>query len=292
VTETTTTDAAWRDSLPSGDWRDSPPADDWTIDELMIARLAACFGDGDQACNGMASFLPVIAFSLARATHAPDLVWLAGAVGLEARPSKVPASTLEAPLWRDAVMYMEQYGDFWNYALNGRWLTKFCVGAAQLDQFGNANNSAIGGTYHAPKVRLPGTAGLGDMGSIGKLLYYWNPNHNPRALVEKVDFVSCAGYLGGGSEREDLGLEGGPQLVVTNLAVLDFHPESRRMRIQSVHPGVTVDEVQSATGFELALPDVASSGDVPVTAVPTAAQVELIRAFDPDDMRKREFRAR
>ena len=148
----------------------------------MIARLAACFEDGDQACNGMASFLPVIAFSVARATHAPELVWLAGAIGLEARPTKVPACTLEAPLWRDAVMYVEQYGDFWNYALNGRWLTKFCVGAAQLDRFGNANNSVIGGSYHRPKVRLPGTAGLGDMGSIGKLLYYWNPNHNPRAL--------------------------------------------------------------------------------------------------------------
>jgi glutaconate CoA-transferase subunit B len=269
------------------DERDGP-ADDWTIDELMIARLAACFENGDQACNGMASFLPVIAFSVARATHAPELVWLAGAIGLEARPTKVPASTLEAPLWRDAVMYFEQYGDFWTYALNGRWLTKFCVGAAQLDRFGNANNSVIGGSFHAPKVRLPGTAGLGDMGSIGKLLYYWNPNHNPRALVERVDFVSCAGYLAGGNEREQLGLTGGPQLVVTNLAVLDFHPRSRHMRIQSVHPGVSVDDVQAATGFELLLPD----GDVPVTAPPTAHQVALIRAFDPDEMRKREFRSR
>jgi glutaconate CoA-transferase, subunit B len=267
---------------------DPSPATDWTIDELMIARLADCFEDGDQACNGMASFLPVIAFSVARATHAPDLVWLAGAVGLEARPTKVPASTLEAPLWRDAVMYVEQFGDFWHYALNGRWLTKFCVGAAQLDRYGNANNSVIGGSFHAPKVRLPGTAGLGDMGSIGKLLYYWNPNHNPRALVERVDFVSCAGYLGGGDERERMGLEGGPQLVVTNLAVLDFHPESRHMRIQSVHPGVSVQDVQAATGFELLLPD----GELPVTPVPTAGQVALIRAFDPDDMRKREFRTR
>lgn len=268
-------------------WQDSPPATDYTVDELMIAVLASLFEDGDQACNGMASFLPVSAFMLARLTHAPDLIWLAGAAGLEPRPAKVPASTLEAPLWNDSVMYLEQFGDFWNYALNGRWLTKFCVGAAQLDMYGNANNSVIGTDYHAPKVRLPGTAGLGDMGSIGKDLYYWNPNHNPRALVEKVDFISCAGYLGGGDERDRLGLTGGPRAVVTNLAVLDFDPESKRMRIKSVHPGVSVEEVQEATGFELAVSD----AEVPSTAVPTEEQVRLIRdEIDPDGMRKREFR--
>ena len=267
-------------------WQDSPPSTDYEIDELMISVMSHLFEDGDQACNGMASFLPVSAFMLARETHAPGLLWLAGAAGLEPRPEKVPASTLEAPLWKDSVMYVEQYSDFWNYAMNGRWLTKFCVGAAQLDQYGNANNSVIGDDYHAPKVRLPGTAGLGDMGSIGKDLYYWNPNHNPRALVEKVDFVSCAGYLGGGDERERLGLVGGPQFVVTNLAVLDFHPESKRMRIKSVHPGVTVDQVQEATGFELELPD----GAVPTTRPPTEHEVHLIRTkIDPDNMRKREF---
>jgi glutaconate CoA-transferase subunit B len=288
--EVTMTDVTNRAGGPTtiDDWENSPLASDWTIDELMIARLSSCFTDDDQACNGMASFIPVAAFDLARHTHAPELVWLAGAIGLEPRPASIPASTLEAPLWRDAVMYVEQYGDFWNYALNGRWLQKFCVGAAQLDKFGNANNSVIGGTYHAPKVRLPGTAGMGDMGSIGKKLYYWNPNHNPRAIVDKVDFVSCAGYLGGGDEREQLGLESGPQLVISNLAVLDFEPESKHLRIESVHPGVTVDEVQAATGFELLVPD----GEVPVTAVPTVAQVTRIRQFDPANMRKREFRSR
>lgn len=267
-------------------WKGSPPSSDYAIDELMVSVMASFFEDGDQACNGMASFLPVSAFMLARLTHAPGLVWLAGATGLEPRPAKVPASTLESPLWSDSVMYMEQYGDFWTYALNGRWLQKFCVGAAQLDRYGNANNSVIGSDYHAPKVRLPGTAGLGDMGSIGKLLYYWNPNHSPRSLVEKVDFISAAGYLGGGDERERLGLSGGPQAVVTNLAVLDFEPESKRMRLKSIHPGVTVEQVQEATGFELVVPDV-----VPTTPAPTAEQVRLIRdVIDPDGMRKREFR--
>jgi glutaconate CoA-transferase subunit B len=237
----------------------------------------------------MASFLPVAAFMLARLTHAPELVWLASAAGLEPRPERIPASTLEAPLWRDSIMYLDQYSDFWDIVLNGRWLEKFCVGAAQLDQYGNANNSVIGGDYHAPKVRLPGTAGLGDMGSIGKKLYYWNPNHSPRTLVEKVDFISAAGFLDGGDARERLGLAGGPEIVVSNLAVMDFHPDSKRMRLKSVHPGITVEAVQSATGFELLLPE----GSVPETRSPTEAQVRLIRdVIDPDEMRKREFSRR
>ena len=271
----------------TADWQSSPAATDYAVDELMITTLAGLFQNGDQACNGMASFIPVSAFMLARLTHAPELVWLASAAGLDPRPDRVPASSLEAPLWRDSVMYIEQYGDFWNLALNGRWIQKFCVGAAQLDRYGNANNSVIGDDYDRPQVRLPGTAGLADMGSIGKQLYFWNPNHSPRSLVERVDFISAAGYLDGGDARERLGLEGGPQVVITNLAVMDFHPVSKLMRLQSVHPGVTVATVQKATGFELLMPE----GSVPETAPPTEAQVRLIReVIDPDNMRKRGFR--
>ena len=271
------------------DWKNSPPATDYAIDELMITVLADQFHDGEQTTNGMASFIPVAAFMLARMTHAPELVWLASSGGLEPRPKRIPASTLEAPLWSDSIMYLDQYTDFWNFVLNGRWIQKFCVGAAQLDQYGNANNSVIGLNYHAPKIRLPGTAGLADMGSIGKKLYYWNPNHSPRSLVKKVDYISAAGYLDGGDARQRLGLEGGPELVVTNLAVLDFEPVSKRMRLQSVHPGITVEQVQAATGFELLLPE----DEVAVTRVPTQSQVRMIREnIDPDNMRKREFRQR
>lgn len=257
----------------------------YTVDELMISALARELSDEDQVCNGAASFIPVCAFSLARATHAPKLVWLAGAVGLDARPRRVPASTLEAPLWHRSSMYMPQLEDFWSYALNGRWLTKFCVRGAQIDRYGNANNSVIGKDYNAPKVRLPGSAGLGDMGSIGKRLLYWTTTHNPRTLVERVDFVTCAGWLGGGSERADLGLQGGPEIVITNLAVLDFEPESKRMRLRSVHPGVSVEDVVAATGFELVI-----EGEIPQTAPPSEQEVRLIREeIDPDGARMREF---
>jgi glutaconate CoA-transferase subunit B len=269
-------------------WRGSPPSAEYTVDELMVATLSEYFQDGDQACNGMASFIPVAAFMLARLTHAPELVWIASSVGVEPRPDRIPASTLEAPLWRDSVMYLDQYTGFWDIVQDGRWITKFCVGAAQIDRYGNANNSVIGDRYHQPKVRLPGTAGLADMCSIGKDLYYWITDHSLKTLVEKVDFVSGAGYLDGGDAREKLGLGGGPQAVISNLAVMDFHPESRRMRLKSVHPGVTADEVLAATGFELLLPE----GKVPLTRSPTEEQVRLIReSIDPDCMRSRGLRS-
>ncbi len=257
-----------------------------TIDELMVATLARQFENGDQVVNGAASFIPVASFLLARATHAPELVWLAGAVGLDAEPRRIPASTLEAPLWHRSAMYMRQYEDFWSYALNGRWLTKFCVRGAQIDRHGNANNSVIGSDYHRPKVRLPGSAGLGDMGSIGKRLIYWTTTHNPRTMVDRVDFISCAGWLDGGDARARAGLQGGPEVVVSNLCVMDFEPQSKAMRLVSVHPGVTVAQAQEATGFELLLPE----GGVPQTAVPTAAEVRLIRdRIDPGGARLREF---
>jgi len=264
----------------------SAAAADWTVDELMVSRVARIFADGDQVVNGMASFVPVCAYMLARRTHAPNLVWLAGAVGLDPRPARVPASTLESDLWRDSVMYLEQYEDFWSWALRPGLLTKFMVRGAQIDMHGNANNSVVGADYHRPKVRLPGTAGMGDMGSIGKRLFYWTTTHDPRTLVERVDWVSCAGWLGGGDERERLGLAGGPELVVTNLAVMDFAPGSRRMRIRTVHPGVSVDDVQAATGFELLVAD-----DLAETPPPSPEEVRLIREeIDPDGVRRSEFR--
>ncbi len=270
----------------TGDWQNSPVSDDYSVDELMVATLAQYFQNGDQACNGMASFIPVAALMLARITHAPELLWIASSVGLDPRPERIPASTLEAPLWRDSIMYLDQYTDFWNFVQNGRWINKFCVGAAQIDQYGNANNSVIGEDYHKPRVRLPGTAGLADLCSLDKYLYYWNVDHSPRSLVEKVDYISGAGYLDGGDAREQLGLGAGPQAVISNLAVMDFHPESKKMRLKSVHPGISIDQVQSATGFELLVP----AEDIPTTSAPSREQVRLIReVIDPDGMRKRGF---
>src|ERR1700761_6064540 len=109
----------------------------------MVATIAGCFGDDDQVCNGLASFIPVCAIWLARLTHAPGLVWVAGGSGVDPAVPELTASTFEWPLWRDSVMYLELADQFWDYVSDPRFFRTFCLGAAQVDAYGNVNNSVI-----------------------------------------------------------------------------------------------------------------------------------------------------
>jgi glutaconate CoA-transferase subunit B len=255
---------------------------DCTTDELVVAALAREFSNDTCAFNGAVSFVPVTALLLARATHAPDLTWVAGSIAVDPQPAEIPESTLASTLWTGATMLQASVADFWAYAQSGR-LNSFCFRGAQIDAFGNVNNTVIG-DYDQPKIRLPGGGGMADLGCLVPRIYLWSTTHDPRTFVEKLDFRSGLGWGDGGDHRERLGLEGGPVVCVTNLAVLDFHPESHRMRLRSVHPGVSVDDVVAATGFELVI-----EGAVPETPVPSAEIVEAIRRVDPTGARKREF---
>ncbi len=259
-------------------------AREYTIDELMVVTLARQFRSEDIVLNGTVSFIPVAAILLARATHAPGLTWVAGAVGVDAQPEPLIGNTLDPTMWKRCVMYLPQE-HMWSYVHRGV-LETFCIRGAQIDQYGNINNTVIG-DYARPKVRLPGSAGMGDMGSLDKRIFIWTTTHTPRTFVERVDFRSCAGYLDGGDSRERLGLKNGPQLVITNLCVMDFEPQSKRMRLKSVHPGVTVEEVQAQTGFPLIIPK-----EIPRTEPPTVEEICLLReVIDPHGMRRREFRS-
>jgi glutaconate CoA-transferase subunit B len=257
---------------------------DWTIDELVVAALARGFDDEIRAFNGAVSFVPVTALMLARATHAPGLTWVASSIAVDPYPPAIPESTLSDALWEGATMLQSSAFDFWPYAQNGR-LNAFCFRGAQIDTFGNVNNTVIG-PYAAPKIRLPGGGGMADLGCLCERVFIWSTTHNPRTFVERLDFRSGIGWGDGPGHREELGLAGGPELCVTNLAVLDFHPQSHRMRLRSVHPGVTVAQVQEATGFDLLV-----EGEIPETMAPSAEEIDLIRRLDPTAARKREFAA-
>lgn len=251
-----------------------------TVAEVMVARLAREFSDDTRAFNGAASFIPVAAFTLARATHAPGLTWCSGSIGVDAHPDAISPSTIAAEMWQGATMLQSSPHDSWPYASAGR-LDTFCFRGVQIDPYGNVNNTVIG-TRAAPRVRLPGGGGMADLGCLLPNIYLWSTTHDRRTFVERLDHRSSMGWGDGGDHRKRLGLPGGPRLCVTDLAVLDFHPESRRMRLQSVHPGVTVDDVAAATGFELEI-----DGDVRQTDPPTGEELELIRRLDPTSMRDR-----
>lgn len=259
-------------------------AKDYTADELMVCRLARELNDESIMLNGTVSFIPVSAAMLARLTHAPGLTWVAGAVGVDAQPGSILGNTLDPTMWKNCVMYLPQLEDMWSY-VHRNTLEVFCIRGAQIDKYGNVNNSVIG-NFKKPKVRLPGSAGMGDMCTLDKHILIWSTTHNARTFVEKVDFLAAPGYFDGSDKREKLGLKNGPKLVVTDLCVMDFEPKSKRMRLQSVHHGVTPKQVQERTGFELVIPD-----HVPTTEPPTRDQLKLLReVVDPKAMRKIEFR--
>jgi glutaconate CoA-transferase subunit B len=256
-----------------------------TIDELMVVTLAREFGDDTRAFNGAVSFVPVAAYLLARATHAPDLVWAASSIAVDANPARLGESTLSDAIWDGAAMLSNSPFDFWSWAQGARYNT-FAFRGAQMDRYGNVNNSVIG-PYDNPKVRLPGGGGMADLGCMIPRIYLWSTTHDARTFVDRLDFRSGMGWGDGGDHRERLGLPGGPRLCVTNLCTFDFHPESHAMRLRSVHPGVTPEQVQEKTGFEVLLPE----SEVGVTDLPSAEELRILRdVVDPTRMRLREFR--
>jgi glutaconate CoA-transferase subunit B len=152
------------------------------------------------------------------------------------------------------------------------------LSGAQIDPYGNLNSTMIGGDYHKPKVRLPGSGGANDLAS-----FCWRTlivmKHDPKKFVEKLDFLTTPGYLTGPGAREAAGLpvQTGPFRVITDLGVLDFAPDTCRMRVRSLHPGKTLEQVRASTGFELAALD-----PVGVTAEPTDRELEILRTeVDP-----------
>ena len=158
------------------------------------------------------------------------------------------------------------------------------MGASQLDKFGNQNISAIGADFARPKAQLIGVRGAPG-NTINHPTSYWIANHSPKVFVEKVDVVSGVGYdraraIGHAARFHDV------RCVVTNLAVFDFQTPDHRMRVRSIHPGVTIDEVVDATGFVLIGTD---RGRIQKTPEPDTEALRLIReVLDPKNTRERE----
>jgi glutaconate CoA-transferase subunit B len=150
------------------------------------------------------------------------------------------------------------------------------VGAAQIDEHGNINTTYIG-SFDKPTVRLPGSGGGNDIISSAKRIIVIM-THEKRKMVKKLDYLTSPGFLDEPGAREKAGLVGGgPSLVVTNLCQMDFHPDTKRMRLATVHPGITIAQVVENSGFDLILPE-----SVPTTSLPTRQELALLREIDPD----------
>ena len=255
---------------------------EYTTAELMISLMAKEIKDGDRVLQGLYSPMPMIACFLAKKMHAPNMVYFNTADAVDPYPDAVPFSTAGPELQQNCVAYVP-LGEVFDLAQRGE-LDLIFLGAAQVDMFGNTNLSVIG-DYNSPKVRLPGGAASAYLCAFMETVI-WVPRHSPRVFVEKVGFITGQGYINGWDTRERLGIpRGGPRKVITNLCVMDFEERTKRMRLVSVHPGVTVEEVVKNTGFKLIIPD-----EVPTTEPPSEEELEFIRGIDPNGVRNLEFK--
>jgi glutaconate CoA-transferase, subunit B len=245
-------------------------------EELRTITISRMLDDHRVVFAGVGA--PLVASALARRLHAPHLsvVLEGGIIGVTFRDGSLPVSTNEmraafgAPMLTDITdVFLYAQAGFFDYGV---------LGAAQVDRFGNINSSIIGDHDH-PTVRLPGSGGANDIASLcNKLLIV--TSHESRRFVEKVDFITSPGWLSGGTTRCDAGLrQGGPAAVVTELAVFDFHPVSKEMRVCALQEGVTIDEVRSRTGFELT-----TVADVGQVAPPTSVELQTLRKLTGVDV--------
>jgi glutaconate CoA-transferase subunit B len=245
--------------------------------EMMIVAAARELA-GQRVCF-VGVGLPNIAVNLARLTVAPDLelVYEAGAYG--ARPARLPLSIGDPTIVTGATAVMPMPELFGYYLQRGLVDVGF-LGAAQIDRFGNINTTVIG-DYATPATRLPGSGGASEIAIHARRVFVIM-RQSRRSFVERIDFVTSPGNLGGSESaartRREHGWTGeGPSVVVTDLGVYHFD-ESGEMRLDSVHPGATLDEVRGAMGWE---PRVAHP--LATTLSPNAEELRLIReVLDPE----------
>jgi glutaconate CoA-transferase subunit B len=233
--------------------------------ELMICCAARALENGRTVAVGTG--VPCAAAMLAQRTHAPDLVILFEAGGVAPQLPTMPISVGDSRTFHRAVMATSM-ADIMETCQRGLIDYTF-LGGAQIDAFGNLNSTMIGTTYPRPKVRFPGSGGANDLASLcWRILVV--TNHDRRRFVEKLDFLTTPGYLTGPGAREEAGLPPGtgPYRVITDLAVMGYHERTKRMEVLSLHPGVELERVRQATGFELGVRE-------PLLTTPTPTEQEL-----------------
>jgi glutaconate CoA-transferase, subunit B len=240
-----------------------------TAEELMAITASRRLRDHHVVFAGVG--MPLLASALARHRHAPHLtiVLEGGIIGTTLLPGKLPISTNEMRAAYGARM-LTDITDIFLYAQRGYFDCGF-LGAAQVDMYGNINTSVIG-SIERPRVRLPGSGGANDIISLCNEVLIVT-QHEPRRFVPRVDFITSPGYLTGGDSRARAGLGyGRVGAVITDLALLDFEPVSRRMRLSGLQAGVTVGQVRAQTGFDLVI-----SEQIEELSPPSAAELAIYR---------------
>ncbi|MGW5777593.1 CoA-transferase subunit beta [Streptomyces sp. NPDC003863] len=246
---------------------------DATRAEYCVVACAEAWRDAGEVLASPMGTVPMIGARLAKLTFSPDLLLTDGEALLIADVPAVGAAPRVVEGWLPYRQHLAMVATGRRHVM---------MGASQLDRYGNQNISCIG-DWARPKRQLLGVRGA-PVNTLNNPTSYWVPKHSTRVFVERVDVVCGVGY--------DRAAEAGPSAsryhrlpdVISDLGVFDFETPDRTMRLRSLHPGVTVEEVVAATGFALTVPD-----EVPYTREPTAGELRLIRdEIDPKGLRDRE----
>ena len=247
--------------------------------EMMIIAAARALEGVRTVFVGVG--VPNVACNLARLTVAPELelIYESGVYG--ARPARLPLSIGDPTLVSGATAVVSM-ADLFGLYLQGGHIDVAFLGGAQVDRFGNLNTTVIG-DYKRPRVRLPGSGGAAEIAINARRVFHM-VRLSRRSFVAELDFVTSPGHLAaaGRDERGDLrGL--GPQLVVTDLALLDFDNPLREMQLVSLHPGVTVEQVQAEVAWDLC-----RAARIRETPAPRAEELRLLREeLDPTGLHRR-----
>ncbi len=241
---------------------------DFTSEEIMTVSAARMLRNGAICFVGIG--LPSTAANLARRLHAPDavLIYESGPIG--AKPAVLPLSIGDGILAEtaDSVVSTPEVFRYW---LQGGRVDIGFLGAAQLDRFVNINTTVIG-DYFRPKVRLPGAGGAPEISTSAKEVLVV-VKQSRRSFVEKLDFITSAGFLSGGDARERTGIPGkGPVAVITDLCILRPDRQTRELTVTSVHPGITGEQIRANTGWEVRFSD-----DCRMTEPPTGLELTTLR---------------
>jgi len=240
--------------------------------ELMACVAARILEDRKSVFVGTG--LPMIAAMLAQRTHAPNLLIVFEAGGIGPQIPVLPISVGDSRTFYRAVAASSMH-DVMMLAQAG-WIDYGFLGAAQIDMYGNINTTVIG-PWEKPKVRLPGSGGANDVGSLCNRTIILM-RQDARRFVERVNYITTPGYLTGPGAREKAGLpEGsGPYRVITQLGVYGFDEETKRMKLLSVHPGVTIDDIKANSQFEILIPE-----EISTTEPPTKEEIKILHEIDP-----------
>jgi glutaconate CoA-transferase subunit B len=231
----------------------------------MVVSLARLLRDGETVFHGVASPIPMVATLLAKRLQAPNLVYLNITGSIDPQPSALPVSTV-APALLKGTRAMVTLTDLFDLSARGRLDTAFLSGV-QIDGRGRINMSVIG-AFSKPKVRLPGGAGSAALMPTAKRTLIWRTKHDRRTFVEQLDFVTASGNV---------------DRVVTPLCVFRAGADGL-LGVESIHAGVTPEELIAATGFPIA-----ADTETPLTPPPTEAELVLLAEIDPSGVIRSEF---